>query len=202
MFGAFSNSTIAQESSHPTSANNDNFCAANLGYPVFDLEDLDKMPPADSFDEEEHPLILHQPSQSPSQTETQSQTQSQTQSLQSRSSHSSSNASPQSMGVYESEIVDQDGCKKLLMVMCYGLTDAEGKNIGDTTLEPYASWKKKTKLLKPKNMDSIDKIKRRCNESGTKIPKCKNWTAPNLYKFLLNNPITNETDVAYLTKEE
>ncbi|CAB9501760.1 unknown protein [Seminavis robusta] len=88
-----------------------------------------------------------------------------------------------------------------LMAMAIGLTTKEGRQLGNTDEEPYASMKFRKKVV-PTSALLIQEIKRRCMAANTKQPACKNWDKKKLVKWMQLYPLTEERDVKYVIEQE
>ena len=104
------------------------------------------------------------------------------------------------------ELYEQsNGAKVLLMSMVIGLRSEGGKrNLGDMTLEPYASSTQKSNFS-PKKNDLVNEIDRRYATNPNSFPKKSrpvNWTKTLLMECLTEHPITLNEDITYLREEE
>ena len=86
------------------------------------------------------------------------------------------------------------------MVMAYGITVGNCKNIGDTKVEPYSTSKRRKGVM-PTSAMLIDEVARRCLSTNIAPVKCKSYPKPKLISWLLKNPVDKPVDVAFLTQE-
>jgi hypothetical protein len=99
---------------------------------------------------------------------------------------------------------------KVLVAMCIGLMDKGGTHpLLDITQHPWTELGKKKNHFKPLNPDLIAEIYCRWNiyfshsdgDDLSRKPRLSQWKNPKLMKWLTNNPINDELDIAFLTKE-
>jgi hypothetical protein len=103
-------------------------------------------------------------------------------------------------GTCASFYIKEGNSRKVLMAMAYGIKSGD-RNIGDCDLEPYASATGKTHFV-PVMQHLINEIHRRCVSQKRKSVKCNNYSKTILQKWLMDNPIDDPEDVAFLVKEE
>ena len=101
---------------------------------------------------------------------------------------------------------EPNSSKAVLMAMCIGLKSDEEpiRDLGDMTIEPYSSSKKK-RSFSPKKCDLIKEVTRRynCNpEAFQKKPRADNWSNAMLVDWLKSNPVDDNREVDCLKKEE
>jgi hypothetical protein len=98
--------------------------------------------------------------------------------------------------------ITRGGSKKLLMGMCYGLSnDEEERKIGDVTLEPFASSRNK-KAFTPSVKQLRVEIMRRAAALQAKAPRNSHYTKDRCYNWLMQHPIAHPVDIAFLVEEE
>jgi hypothetical protein len=93
--------------------------------------------------------------------------------------------------------------KKLLMGMCYGLSNGDDKErkIGDLSLEPYASARNK-KLFTPPVKQLHIKMVRQAVALWVKAPRSSHYTKDRCYKWLMQHPIAHPVDITFLVEEQ
>ncbi|KAL3826997.1 hypothetical protein ACHAXA_000061, partial [Cyclostephanos tholiformis] len=90
---------------------------------------------------------------------------------------------------------------KVLVAMCIGLMDEGGTHpLLDITQHPWTELGKKKNNFMPLNPDLVAEINRHGDDLSRK-PCPSQWKNPKLMKWLATNPINDELDIAFLTKE-
>ena len=97
--------------------------------------------------------------------------------------------------------IEKNNCKKVLMAMLIGLKSDDGRKLGDVMEEPYSGFGQKTKF-QPSSVEVKGEVKRRARQLGIKEPKPAYWAKTKCVRWLLDNPIKNKTDVAWLKMVE
>jgi hypothetical protein len=100
----------------------------------------------------------------------------------------------------EQHYLEKSYSPKILFAMAIGQKNEAGEALVDDTKEPYRSVMLKKKSIKPSLKTLMDEIKRR-QQPGDTAPRCRNWSAEECQEWLIRNPITDETDVAFLKKQ-
>ena len=100
----------------------------------------------------------------------------------------------------ESLYTDAGNCKKLLLVMCLGLTGAEDRALGDPTDPPYCNAVQKTLFGNTSEMVKKE-VKRRAEADGRTV-KCNYWSKKKCIEHLIRTPITSPTDKVFLIATE
>ncbi len=105
----------------------------------------------------------------------------------------------------EQNYIDKNQCMKSLVVMCRGLLDEDGKQLLDPTSDPWKFFKPAA-TVKPLADDYKQEIERRWNHyikdspsgSVASAPRPKAWPMNRTLKYLDDNPIPAQDDVAFL----
>lgn len=92
--------------------------------------------------------------------------------------------------------------KKVLYMMCVGLRDRDGNSpLFCLETEPWLQLPK-TASLRPKNTDFCNEVARRATLFNVfPLPRPSNWTRQLCIDWLQQNPVRNEADIEFLTKE-
>lgn len=92
--------------------------------------------------------------------------------------------------------------KKVLYLMCVGLRDRDGNSpLFCLETEPWLQLPK-TASLRPKNTDFCNEVARRATLFNVfPLPRPSNWTRQLCIDWLQQNPVRNEADIEFLTKE-
>ena len=91
--------------------------------------------------------------------------------------------------------------KWCLFAMLVGLIGSDGRELGDTDVEPYRSMKFR-KLVVPTSQQYKNEVTRRSKCLGVEQPQCKYWNKEKLTAWLKQNPISNLVDRQFLLEEE
>ncbi|CAB9521596.1 unknown protein [Seminavis robusta] len=96
-----------------------------------------------------------------------------------------------------------NGCRlPELMAMAMGLTSVDGRELGNTDIEPFVSMKFHKKVV-PTAKDLMEEIKRRCKlDSSKKAPSCRHWNKDKLVSWLKENPMSDVIDRVFVQLEE
>lgn len=95
---------------------------------------------------------------------------------------------------------EKGNCRKLLMCMALGL-QANGRDIGDPSKEPYASATLKQSFVASSLMLKQE-CKRRAVQQEKPDVKNKYWNKIKCVEWLVANPVTNLADIAWLIATE
>jgi hypothetical protein len=101
----------------------------------------------------------------------------------------------------EAYYAEKNNCLKILVAMCYGVTDEEGQPLIDIDESPWREIKRAQ--INPSSDHYFAEITRRhthLTRLGRKIPRprAKGWSIPNKQKWLVDNPIVSNADKKYL----
>ncbi|CAB9524440.1 hypothetical protein SEMRO_1537_G280720.1 [Seminavis robusta] len=88
-----------------------------------------------------------------------------------------------------------------LMAMGIGLKTGDGREVGNTDVEPYASMKFRKKVVATQR-NLVEEIKRRCKVDALKQPTCTYWNRKKCVEWLQKNPVSHTGDRAYILMEE
>jgi hypothetical protein len=102
----------------------------------------------------------------------------------------------------KSYFLEKDQCMKILVVMCRGIIDKDGKPLLDPTEHPWNKVKP-VSTIKPLASDYRIEIEMRICSSYPPMsspPRPKAWKLERILNWLDKNPITAIEDVEYLTK--
>jgi hypothetical protein len=95
--------------------------------------------------------------------------------------------------------LESNNSKKLLFLMCVGLTD-QGCSIFDLDQDPWNTLKKRD--IKPSRSEYAQEVCQRGILLNTQpIPKTANWGSRKCIEWLTANPLTDEQDVLFLKNE-
>ena len=92
---------------------------------------------------------------------------------------------------------------KVLVVLCRGILNGDGKKLIDINAKPWCQIKPE-KQVKPTNSEYVAEIKRRWTDFAGKPtnfkaePSPKKWKTNRLLDWLDTNPITDASDIKYL----
>ena len=102
--------------------------------------------------------------------------------------------------VSEQVYVDSGNEKKVLYLLCIGLTINE-QPLFSLDSEPW-SILPKTSFVRPKNTDYVREITRRARLFNiAQIPRPSNWTRGRTLEWLQQNPVRELADIDFLTNE-
>jgi hypothetical protein len=110
------------------------------------------------------------------------------------------NAGGENFCVSEQVYVDSGNEKKVLYLLCIGLTINE-QPLFSLDSEPW-SILPKTSFVRPKNTDYVREITRRARLFNiAQIPRPSNWTRGQTLEWLQQNPVRELADIDFLTNE-
>ena len=97
--------------------------------------------------------------------------------------------------------IDSGNDKKVLYLLCIGLTDSSGTSpLFSFEQEPWSRLPKTS--LRPRNMDYVREIARRASLFDVHpVPRASNWTRIQINEWLERNPVREVADIEFLRNE-
>jgi hypothetical protein len=100
----------------------------------------------------------------------------------------------------QQKYVNSGNDKKILLLMCIGLTSDDNQPLFSFDDQPWSLQPKK--LIKPNNNDFVQEIICRANVNKmVQIPRPNHWPRSQILEWLTTNPISDTCDVQFLVNE-
>ena len=119
------------------------------------------------------------------------------------SRHGEAEAGAEATGPFEKFYRDNGNNKAVLLCGAYGLKH-DGRDLGDWQEEPYASMKQRNASIPKVKQHMRVELKRRFTAMGwsKKQSKCSSFSAQLCRERMMQYPITDPRDIAFIQKEE